>query len=63
GVHVHVGVRSGDKAIATVNSLTGYLPIFLALRVARDETPKAARERLGCRVDGIHANSLPGDGD
>ncbi|MFM8238683.1 MAG: glutamate--cysteine ligase [Actinomycetota bacterium] len=31
GVHVHVGVRSGDKAIATVNSLTGYLPIFLAL--------------------------------
>ena len=31
GVHVHVGVRSGDKAIATVNSLSGYLPIFLAL--------------------------------
>ena len=31
GVHVHVGVRSGDKAIATVNSLAGYLPVFLAL--------------------------------
>ena len=31
GVHVHVGVRSGDKAIATVNSLSGSLPIFLAL--------------------------------
>jgi glutamate---cysteine ligase / carboxylate-amine ligase len=34
GVHVHVGVRSGDKAIATVNSLSGYLPIFLALSAA-----------------------------
>ena len=34
GVHVHVGVRSGDKAIATVNSLTGYLPVFLALSAA-----------------------------
>ena len=31
GVHVHVGVRSGDKAIATVNALSGYLPVFLAL--------------------------------
>ena len=31
GVHVHVGVRSGDKAVATVNSLSGYLPVFLAL--------------------------------
>lgn len=34
GVHLHVGVRSGDKAIATVNSLSGYLPIFLALSAA-----------------------------
>lgn len=34
GVHVHVGVRSGDKAVATVNSLSGYLPIFLALSAA-----------------------------
>lgn len=34
GVHVHVGVRSGDKAIATVNALTGYLPVFLALSAA-----------------------------
>jgi glutamate---cysteine ligase / carboxylate-amine ligase len=34
GVHVHVGVRSGDKAIATVNSLSGYLPVFLALSAA-----------------------------
>jgi carboxylate-amine ligase len=34
GVHVHVGVRSGDKASATVNSLTEYLPVFLALSAA-----------------------------
>ena len=34
GVHVHVGVRSGDKAIATVNALSGYLPLFLALSAA-----------------------------
>ncbi len=34
GVHVHVGVRSGDKAIATVNALSGYLPVFLALSAA-----------------------------
>lgn len=31
GLHVHVGVRSGEKAIAIVNALSGYLPIFLAL--------------------------------
>jgi len=31
GVHVHVGVRSPEKAIAIVNALTGYVPHFLAL--------------------------------
>ncbi|TFV64233.1 UNVERIFIED_ORG: glutamate--cysteine ligase [Bacillus sp. AZ43] len=31
GVHVHVGVRSPDKAIPIVNALTQYLPHFLAL--------------------------------
>ncbi len=31
GVHVHVGVRSADKAVAIVNALTAYLPHFLAL--------------------------------
>ena len=31
GVHVHVGVRSPDKAIAIVNALTAYIPHFLAL--------------------------------
>lgn len=31
GVHVHVGVRSAEKSIATVNGLTTYLPHLLAL--------------------------------
>lgn len=31
GVHVHVGVRSPEKAIKTVNGLTTYLPHLLAL--------------------------------
>ena len=31
GLHVHVGVSSGEKAIAVFNSLTTYLPHLLAL--------------------------------
>ncbi|HEU5033740.1 MAG TPA: glutamate--cysteine ligase [Mycobacteriales bacterium] len=31
GVHVHVGVRSPDKAVPIVNALTAYIPHFLAL--------------------------------
>jgi carboxylate-amine ligase len=31
GIHVHVGVRSPDKAIPIVNALTAYIPHFLAL--------------------------------
>ncbi len=31
GVHFHVGVPSGDHAVAIVNALTGLLPHFLAL--------------------------------
>ncbi len=31
GVHVHVGVRSGDKAVTTTNVLAVYLPLILAL--------------------------------
>ena len=31
GVHVHVGVASGEKAIAITNSLALHLPLFLAL--------------------------------
>jgi YbdK family carboxylate-amine ligase len=31
GVHVHVGVRSPEKAIPIVNALTAYIPHFLAV--------------------------------
>ena len=31
GIHVHVGVRSGEKAISMVNALSAYIPHFLAL--------------------------------
>jgi carboxylate-amine ligase len=31
GLHVHVGVESGEKAIAVSNALAGYLPHLLAL--------------------------------
>jgi carboxylate-amine ligase len=31
GIHVHVGVRSGEKAIAMVNGLSYYIPHFLAM--------------------------------
>jgi glutamate---cysteine ligase / carboxylate-amine ligase len=31
GIHVHVGVRSGDKAIAIANALCAYIPHFLAI--------------------------------
>ncbi len=31
GVHVHVGIRSPEKAIAIANALAGYIPHFLAL--------------------------------
>ncbi|MBJ7609366.1 MAG: glutamate--cysteine ligase [Candidatus Dormibacteraeota bacterium] len=31
GIHVHVGVRSAEKAIAMVNGMSAYIPHFLAL--------------------------------
>ena len=31
GVHVHVGIRSPEKAVSIANALAGYIPHFLAL--------------------------------
>ncbi|MFC1480658.1 glutamate--cysteine ligase [Candidatus Neomarinimicrobiota bacterium] len=31
GLHVHIGIESGEKAIAVVNGLTRYVPHFIAL--------------------------------
>ena len=35
GVHVHVGIRDGHKAIPIVNALAAYLPHFLAITASR----------------------------
>ena len=31
GVHVHIGVESGEKAIAISNGLTRYIPMMIGL--------------------------------
>ena len=35
GLHVHVGIRDGRKAIPIVNALAAYLPHFLAITASR----------------------------
>jgi carboxylate-amine ligase len=52
GVHVHVGIRSPDKAIPIVNALCQYVPHFLALSasspfwVGRDTGLASARTKV-----------------
>lgn len=52
GVHVHVGVRSADKAIPIVNALSAYIPHFLALSASspywkgRDTGLASARSKV-----------------
>ena len=52
GVHVHVGVRSAEKAIAIANALSGYIPHFLALSasspywVGQDTGLASARSKI-----------------
>jgi YbdK family carboxylate-amine ligase len=62
GVHVHVGVRSPEKAIPIVNALTAYIPHFLALSasspywVGTDTGLASAR----CKVfEGLPTAGLP----
>ena len=62
GVHVHVGVRSPEKAIAFVNALTAYVPHFLALSasspywVGADTGLASARSKI---FEGLHTAGLP----
>lgn len=62
GVHVHVGVRSPDKAIAMVNALTAYIPHFLALSasspywVGADTGLASARSKV---FEGLPTAGLP----
>lgn len=52
GIHVHVGVRSPAKAIAVANSLTSYIPHFLAISASspywngRDTGLASARSKV-----------------
>ena len=52
GVHIHVGVRSPDKAIPMVNAPTYYSPHFLSLSASspywlgRDTGPAPCRSRV-----------------
>lgn len=62
GVHVHVGVRSPDKAIAMVNALSAYIPHFLALSasspywVSGDTGLASARSKV---FEGLPTAGLP----
>jgi carboxylate-amine ligase len=50
GLHVHVGVESGEKAIAVFNSLTTYLPHLLALSASSPFFASADTGLASCRV-------------
>ncbi len=50
GLHVHVGIESGEKAIAVFNSLTTYLPHLLALSASSPFFASADTGLASCRV-------------
>ncbi len=50
GVHVHVGVESGEKAIAISNGLTTYLPHLLALSASSPFFNSADTGLASCRT-------------
>lgn len=62
GVHVHVGVRSPEKAVAIANALAGYIPHFLALSASspywegRDTGLASCRSKV---FEGLPTAGLP----
>ncbi len=62
GVHVHVGVRSPDKAVAIVNALSAYVPHFLGLSASspfwngNDTGLASARSKI---FEGLPTAGLP----
>ena len=62
GIHVHVGVRTPDKAIAIANALAGYIPHFLAMSasspywVGLDTGLASARSKV---FEGLPTAGLP----
>jgi glutamate---cysteine ligase / carboxylate-amine ligase len=62
GIHVHVGVRSGEKVIAIANALSAYIPHFLALSASspywmgRDTGLASSRSKI---FEGLPTAGLP----
>jgi carboxylate-amine ligase len=62
GIHTHVGIRSGEKAIAIANALTAYIPHFLALSASspwfegRDTGLASSRSKV---FEGLPTAGLP----
>jgi carboxylate-amine ligase len=62
GIHVHVGVRSAEKAIAIANALSAYIPHFLALSASspywkgRDTGLASSRSKV---FEGLPTAGLP----
>ncbi|QXC61840.1 glutamate--cysteine ligase [Aquihabitans sp. G128] len=62
GVHVHVGIRSPEKAISIANALAGYIPHFLALSASspywegRDTGLASSRSKV---FEGLPTAGLP----
>ena len=50
GLHVHVGVDTGEKAIAVVNALTTYLPHLLALSASSPYFNSLDTGLASCRI-------------
>ena len=50
GLHVHVGIESGEKAIAIFNSLSTYIPHLLALSASSPFFEGEATGLASCRV-------------
>jgi carboxylate-amine ligase len=62
GIHVHVGIKSAEKAIAVANALSAYIPHFLALSASspywmgRDTGLASARSKV---FEGLPTAGLP----
>jgi carboxylate-amine ligase len=62
GIHVHVGIRSAEKAIAIANALAAYIPHFLALSASspywmgRDTGLASCRSKV---FEGLPTAGLP----
>ena len=50
GLHVHVGVQSGEKAVAVFNALSGFLPHLLALSASSPFFGAVDTGLASCRV-------------